>query len=179
MSERKNKYDSSDCLERGDHTESLFEILAISNDWDVYEPTNRENIDQHWDFAIRRGNENYRVDVKSLKKISRSDEKVQDSWTWIELHGVRENDSGWLFAGRADLIAFERFDSFIFVKRTDLIALIVSLVDFSSISGSPENARYKVYRRINRFDKITLIESKYLESIKWDEWNKEKFSNSS
>lgn len=138
------------------------------------EATERENIDEHWDYRILKGTQNYRVEVKSIKKISRHDNVVQDEWTWIELHGVRENDGGWLFAGKSDLIAFERPESFIIVKRNDLIRIVSSIVDFSMTVFDSGQAHYKVYRRNYRFDKISLIETKHLDSIKWDEWKKSK-----
>ena len=54
----------------------------------------------------------------------------------------------------------------------DLIKKIAMLVDFSSIVSDSAKAQYKVYRRQDRFDKISLIETKHLDSIKWDEWKK-------
>lgn len=172
MADRKNQFDRSDCLERGDSSESLFKKSAISKGWNVFDPTERQNIDQHWDLRIEKGNEKYLIDVKALKKISRHDSSTQDSWIWIELHGVRESNAGWLFAGKADLIAFEKMNSFIIVKRWDLINLVQQLVDFGSLVSSSGSAQYKVYQRAGRPDKITLIESKHLNLIKWDEWQK-------
>ena len=172
MIDKKNKFDKSDCLERGDQSESLFKILAIRHNWNIIEATERENIDDHWDYRIIKGTERYRVEVKSMKKLSRSDNAVQDTWTWIELHGVRENDGGWLFAGKSDIIAFEKNDSFILVKRVDLIRVISSIVDFGLSVHDSAEAQYKVYQRKDRFDKISLIETRFLDSIKWDEWRK-------
>lgn len=172
MRDKKNKFDKTDCLERGEHSESIFKTLAIRNNWEIFESTESENIDQHWDYRIVKGEEKYRIEVKSAKKISRSDDSIQDAWTWIELHGVRENDGGWLFSGKADLIAFEKRNSFVIVKRMDLLKKIAMLVDFGSIVSDSGKAQYKVYRRQDRYDKISLIESKYLDSIKWDEWKK-------
>jgi hypothetical protein len=172
MADRRNQFDRSNCLERGDTSETLFKKSAIRNGWEVLDPTGRQNIDQHWDFLIQRGDERFRVDVKALKKISRHDAAAQDSWIWIELHGVRESDAGWLFAGKADLLAFEKINSFIIVRRWDLINLVQQLVDFGSLVLSPDTAQYKVYQRSGRPDKITLIESKHLDSIKWDQWEK-------
>ena len=116
MQDKKNKFDKTDCLERGEQSESIFKTLAIRNKWEVFKSTESENIDQHWDYRIVKEKEIYRVEVKSAKKISRSDNFIQDGWTWIELHGVRENDGGWLFSGKADLIAFEKQNSYVIQK---------------------------------------------------------------
>ena len=172
MRDRKNKFDRSDCLERGEQSEFIFKTIAIRNNWEIFKSTETENIDQHWDYLIVKGKEKYRVEVKSAKKISRSDNSIQDAWTWVELHGVRENDGGWLFSGKADLIAFEKRDSFIIVKRTDLLKKIALIIDFGSVVSDSAKAQYKVYHRQDRFDKISLIETKRLDSIRWDEWKK-------
>jgi len=88
------------------------------------------------------------------------------------LHGVRDYDMGWLYAGKADLIAFEKNKSFILVKRLDLIDLVQRVVDFESFVSDSKAAHYKIYQRSGRPDKITLIETILLDQIKCDEWEK-------
>ena len=109
--------------------------------------------------------------MKAMKRIQRSDDSVQDEWTWVELHGVRPHDKGWLH-GEAKLIAFEIGDSFLIVKRTELISLVHKYVNFDIKVNSAEEAKYNVYQRKGRADEITLIETDKLKEIIYAEWEK-------
>ncbi|KXK16050.1 MAG: hypothetical protein UZ14_CFX002000086 [Chloroflexi bacterium OLB14] len=91
---------------------------------------------------------------------------------WIELHSVRKNNKGWLYAGKADLIAFELSKSFIIVERVELINLVEKLVDFESKVSSAKDALYKVYSRKDRYDVLTMIKSADLAGIKNGKWGK-------
>jgi len=106
-----------------------------------------------------------------MKRIQRSDDNVQDEWTWVELHGVRPKDDGWLH-GEAKLIAFEIRDSFLIVKRLDLIDLVHRYVNFDLTANYAREAQYKEYQRKGRADKITLIETEKLKEILYKEWKK-------
>jgi site-specific DNA-methyltransferase (adenine-specific) len=134
--------------------------------------SNYANVNDHWGLLIEKGKEKYRVDVKGMKRLSRHDSNVQDKWLWIELHGVRERDRGWLYGGKAELMAFEKKESFVIVRRGDLIKSVGKLVDLNTTVRSARAARYKVYSRPGRPDRITLIETERLKSIEWDEWSK-------
>jgi len=112
------------------------------------------------------------VEVKSRKRISRSDDGLQSDLTWIEIHGVRPKDTGWLF-GKADLIAFEKESSFIFVKRLDLLAVVNKKVNLVAKVKSAKDALYKIYTRDGRKDKLTLLPSSDIEGIKFMEWKKD------
>ena len=104
--------------------------------------------------------------------MSRKDPGVQDIWLWVELHGVRSYDRGWLYAGKSDLIAIERRTSFLIVKRNDLIKLSEKLIDKTSRVFSARNAKYKIYQRTGRPDIISMIEIEKLKTIEWDIWQK-------
>ena len=172
MHNKRNKYDKRDCLEIGQRAEGVFARIAIQKGWGVTVASNYANINDHWDLLIKKGPERYRVDVKGMKRLSRRDSDVQDKWIWIELHSVRERDRGWLYAGKAELMAFEKKGSFVIVKRDDLIELVEQLVDLNTTVHSAKAARYKVYSRPGRPDKITMIETEKLAGIRWDEWPK-------
>ncbi|MBN2092116.1 hypothetical protein JW964_21030, partial [candidate division KSB1 bacterium] len=132
MSENKrNRYDNKDSLEIGEKAEQLFTKIAIQKGWKVTPAPSKSNIDDHWDLLLEKGDKKFTIDVKAMKRLRRQDLQVQDEWIWIELHGVRVQDPGWLLAGKADLLAFEKKDSFLIVKRTDLIKFLPQLVDFS------------------------------------------------
>src|SRR5439155_23623266 len=113
----------------------------------------------------------FRVEVKSRKRMGRNDQDVQDEYVWIELHGVRKNDQGWLH-GKADLIAFELKNSFRMVRRTDLLDLIEKLIDFKVKVRKSNEALYKLYSRSGRSDSLTIIKSDDLLKITSLEWKK-------
>ena len=172
MHDKRNKYDKRDCLEIGQKAESVFARIAATRGWRVTAASNYANINDHWDLLIEKGAAKYRVDVKGMKRLSRRDSSVQDEWIWIELHGVREHDRGWLYDGKAELMAFEKKGSFVIVRRDDLIKLVEQLVDLNATVYAAKAARYKVYSRPGRPDKITMIETEKLAGIRWDEWPK-------
>jgi len=167
----RNKFDKKDSLELGEKAEQLFIILAVKLGWKISASSKDENIDEHWDYLIEKETNALRVEVKSRKRISRSDNGLQSDLTWIEIHGVRPKDTGWLF-GKADLIAFEKEKSFILVKRLDLLALVNKKVNLVAKVRDPKDALYKIYTRSGRKDKLTLLPSKDIEEIKFMEWNK-------
>ena len=174
-----NKFDKNGLnLKHGLQAEHSFAQIAKAKGWEIYKPSSYQDINEHWDMEIRKGEENYKVDIKAMKKLSRKDPTPQDKWHWIELHGVRKNDKGWLYGGKADLIAFETETSFIIVKRENLIKFIESKVDFSARVNSSYDAKYKIYQRKNRYDKLTLVKTSDLRKIKWDEWKKHPLTQS-
>jgi len=115
----RNRFDKKDSLEIGEHAEDLFILMAVRSGWKVSASSQTENIEEHWDFLIEKGEIQYKVEVKGQKRINRKDNKEQNDFVWVELQNVR-GKAGWLF-GKADLIAFEKQNAFIFVKRLDLL----------------------------------------------------------
>lgn len=168
----RNQYDKKDCLEIGLNAQDLFDNIAETRGWHVTKATVDEDMNEHWDRLIKKGVESYKVEVKAMKRLTRHDSNVQDEWVWIELHGVRNYDKGWLYDGKSDIIAFEKKESFLIVKRLDLIDLIPRVVDMGRLVSDVREAKYKIYQRSGRPDKISLIRNDDLLPIKWDEWNK-------
>lgn len=173
LDNQRNRFDTKDSLEIGLQAERAFLKLAMQKNYIVEEASSKANINEHYDFIIKKADKEYKVEVKAMKRIQRNDEAIQDDWFWVELHGVRRNDRGWLFDGKADLIAIETNDSFILVQRKDLIKLVTNIVDMKDYSRSAKNAKYKVYQRSGRLDKITLIRTSALNTIKHTVWMKE------
>ena len=168
----RNKFDRKDSLELGERAERLFVRLAERQGWNVSPSSMEQNINEHWDFLIERNSLAFKVEVKSRKRVSRDDDSTQTELTWIELHGVRPKDPGWLF-GKADLIAFEKEDTFVLVKKCDLLDVINRKVDLVKKVSEPKEAVYKIYTRGGRRDKLTLLPMAEIEGIKFYEWNKE------
>jgi hypothetical protein len=168
----RNRFDKKDSLELGEKAEGLFAEMARRTGWQISPSSKDENIDQHWDFHIIKGAGNFKVEVKSAKRIHRNDSGIQFEYTWVEIHGVRPKDTGWLF-GKADLIAFEKESSFILVKRLDLLTVVNKKVNLVAKVHDPQNALYKIYARDGRKDKLTLLRTSDIEEIKFMEWKKE------
>ena len=167
----RNKFDRKDSLELGARAEALFATLAKKLGWKVTPSAKAQNIDEHWDFLIEKEGHAYKVEVKSRKRVSRDDAGTQSALTWVELHGVRPKDAGWLF-GKADLIAFEKENSFLLVRKADLLAVVNKKVNLVAKVSEPRDAVYKIYKRTGRKDKLTLLPMSDLETIKFDEWQK-------
>jgi hypothetical protein len=168
----RNRFDKKDSLELGRRAEDAFARLAIGHGFKVTASSEMGNIDEHFDYVIERDGKSKKVDVKSIKRKSRGDKEFQDQFLWIELHSVRENNKGWLYAGKADLIAFELKKSFRMVERLELIKLVEKLVDFEAKATTSKDALYKVYSRKDRFDWLTMIRSEDLLGIKYVDWEK-------
>jgi hypothetical protein len=168
----RNRYDKKDSLELGRRAEDAFARLAVKHGFKVTASSGKENINEHIDYIIERNGKSKKVDVKSLKRKSRGDKELQDEFLWIELHSVRENNKGWLYDGKADLIAFELSKSFRLVERLELIKLVKKLVDFEANVSSSKDALYKMYSRKDRFDVLTMIKSDDLLGIKYVDWEK-------
>jgi hypothetical protein len=168
----RNRFDKKDSLELGERAEEYFVKIARRSGWQVSASSKDENINEHWDYQIEKDQEHFKVEVKSAKRVHRNDDKIQFEYTWVEIHGVRPKDTGWLF-GRADLIAFEKQNSFLFVKRLDLLAVVNKKVNLVAKVSDPKDALYKIYRRDGRKDKLTLLPTRDIEEIKFMEWKKE------
>jgi hypothetical protein len=165
----RNQYDRKDCLELGKTAEDIFAKMAIGKGWEIKPASAGENIDDHFDYRIKKDKELFKVEVKGKKRIDRADASPQEELVWIELHGVRIHDAGWLF-GKADLIAFQMNVSFRIVKRLDLVALVCRLIDYKSKVDSPRDALYKAYSRAGRSDILTMLRYEDLKGILWAEW---------
>ena len=170
----RNKFDKRDSLELGNTAQETFRDIAIQRGWEVIQATEEQDIREHWDFMIIKNSsgEKLYVDIKALKRLSRWDENVQEEWEWIEFHGVRHDDCGWLFGGKADLFAFERKDDFVIIKKDTLQYLANTLVDKSKRVQKASESKYKIYSRQGRHDSISMIEMKHIVRECWEIWPK-------
>lgn len=171
MANTRNKFDKKDSLELGEQAENLFIVLAVRMGWKVSASTKDENIHDHWDYLIENETSPFKVEVKSKKRIQRSEDKSQNDFIWVELRNVR-GETGWLF-GKADLIAFEKEKSFLIVQKQDLLKVVNQKVNLVAKVKTPKDALYKIYKREGRKDKLTLLPMRDIEEIKFMEWAKE------
>ena len=157
---KRNPYDSSGCLEQGKDAESKFVNLAQQRGLDIREATAHQNIVDHWDKAIRKDKGRwYRVEIKSMKKINRSDKESQARYTIIELKGVTGHP-GWLY-GKSDFFAFEMKNRFIIVAKDELVILIEEQLKLGI---------YDIRTRPGRQDKFFNFPSRFIDEIKTTEW---------
>jgi hypothetical protein len=169
---QRNKYDKKDCLELGILAEDAFKKVASKRGWLVTESTRSQNMHQHIDCIIEKDGHAFNVDVKSLRRRTRWDDEFELEWTWVEFHGVRESDPGWLFGGNAQLFAFEQPAFFIIIDRENLQRLAVTLVDTRRIARNAPDAKYAVYNRPGRNDIISMIETQHIIDNCWDIWER-------
>jgi hypothetical protein len=133
--------------------------LDFFNMFDDIKKSDRESdMFGHYDFIIA---DKVKVDVKGAKKINRYDQAPHHDTHYIEFRNVRGN-KGWVY-GEADYIAFEYYDTFVFVKRVNIIELCKSKILDKSIKNY--KSIYGLYRREGREDLITLIPTKDLIDI--------------
>lgn len=158
---------------RGRQAETNFAEIAREQGWHTTPSSNQQDCNEHWDWLLTKsGFDERRVDVKAMKSLQRG-ALPQEEWHWIELHGVRRDDHGWLYDGKADWIAFEQKDCFLIVNRLDLIDTVERLVPPKSPHVRyAAQARYKLYGRQGRCDIITMIESKHLRELAVHIWDK-------
>lgn len=166
----RNRFDKKDSLELGNNAEDSFARLAARYGWKISASTKEQNIDEHWDFLIEKDGKAFKVEVKSEKRIQRSDHDPQAGFVWVEIRNVRGR-AGWLF-GRADWIAFENQNAFVFVKRLDLLQAVNQKVDLVAKVGSAKEAVYKIYTRGGRKDKLTLLPVRDIKAIAFMEWKR-------
>jgi hypothetical protein len=159
-------------VQSGKQIEKQFAQVAANRGWLCEFASHQADCNEHWDVKITREPLSFLVDVKGRKKITRSGQ-LQDQWIWLELHGVRAKDQGWLYSGRADLIAFETLDSFLLVDRDRLIDLVEELVPPTKERVDwADEAKYKIYQRQGRSDLLTMIESAKIQPIAFQVWEK-------
>ncbi len=150
-----NKYKKS--VDNGLAGEKRFDKIAEARGCAVMEASKRDNMIRKIDrYVIDENGILKSVDVKIMKRTSRSDTSAQDKWIWVEFNNVNGND-GWLY-GEADYIAFERQNNFTLVNRKELVKIAEELVDLKNTVSSSKLAKYKAYRRYGRSDLISMME---------------------
>ncbi len=116
-----------------------------------------QDMSEHWDFEL-----SMPIDVKAMKKTSRSDSDTDDSIHWVEIINVN-GELGWLY-GKAMYIAFETELFWIFVYRESLVEFIKDMCKDKIPTNSVLDF-YKIYTRDGRKDRITKVKTIDLMSI--------------
>ena len=145
-----------DSFELGEIAEDLFVKTAESKGYEARKSSAKEDVWSHIDYYITNKQGNVKsFDVKSRKRTSRRDSDFNDEWVWVEFKNVR-GYRGWL-KGKADFIAFETKDTFLSVRRKELLELCEELVNLEDKVANSSQAKYKAYTRYGRKDVLSLI----------------------
>jgi len=134
-------------LTKGKEKEKLFGSLFNKTTFS----DEKTDINEHWDLKIE-----YKVDVKSLKKINRTDVYTNEFYHFIELKNVH-GKLGWLY-GEADFFSFETNQYWIIVSKESLQNLVKEKVTKILVNNTDE-ALYCLYSRDGRSDVITLVKT--------------------
>jgi len=132
-------------LSKGKMVERAFSKV-LSN---YKDSTEEQDINEHWDVST-----DIKFDIKGLKKAKRSDENPNENIHWLEIKNVN-GDSGWVY-GKADYFVFETIDYWIIVDKSDLQEFIKKKIQKEWVTTA---TLYKLYRRKDRKDVITLVKT--------------------
>ena len=155
-----NKENKMECKERGRGAEQQFEAMCRRHGWRWRKATPSEDAQEHWDYLVQRGSREQpeRIEVKSEKKLKRSDREPSRTFTWLEWEGVPRADgtsnAGWLY-GRADYIAFQSHSAdgqlgFLLCKRTECLALAQRCAATAVVYSSGPLRLHQLYARQTR-----------------------------
>ena len=141
----------SNFLAIGKNKEREFaESLAKIGLNDFQHSTETQDIKEHWDIELK-----VKFDVKSLKKVRRHDDQVNEHFHYLEVKNV-QGLLGWLYSETVNFFAFELQKYWIIVSKEDLQSFVKNNVE-KIYTPTPE--LYKLYTRKDRKDVITLVTS--------------------
>ena len=151
---------------RGQELEKEFYEILKLRDKNARQATPQEQY-KHIDFFTYFGT----IDVKSKKRIGRADVDEQETIVWLEYKNVQGRD-GWLVSS-VDILAFERDDDFILVKRKELQRMADKLCNLDDMVDKSSDALYKGYTRKGRKDLITQVKMKDVMKLEHKIWSKD------
>ena len=160
-----SKWKNSSSWNRGQRIEKEFAPLLRQRDPN-FRKADREEQFRHIDYFSNFGT----IDVKAKKKISRSDSEEQDQLLWVEFLNVQGRE-GWL-RGQTDVIAFERNNDFVLIKRNYLLGMCQVKCDLSKKVTNSRDALYKGYQREGRKDLISIIKMSDVLELPHQRWKK-------
>tara|TARA_R110000796_G_scaffold239969_1_gene360826 strand:- start:319 stop:837 length:519 start_codon:yes stop_codon:yes gene_type:complete len=163
-------------IRRGNNGEFGFVDILHREGFQFKEIKGKRQWEDHIDFLFWKGESEWSVDVKALKKMSRWDKEVNPDIIWVEFKNVRGNE-GWLH-GKATHIAFELVNEFIVVQTTDLAKLCDKIVDKKKRVSKAKEALYSLYTRKGQKDEISIIKLSDVQSLPHSLLQKEKESQS-
>lgn len=158
----KHKKDKRGAYEAGLRAEELFATLCERDGIEAIKSNTDEDIMGRIDYHLTNGDIKLSVDVKAMKSIAAWGEK-QDKKIWVELKS--KGYPGWLYAGTADLIAFEMRDCFIIVVKDTLRKWCEANIDKRVYCLFPEEAELVVYLRPGTNDELSLVDAEEIKKL--------------
>lgn len=159
-----NKFDKiGESAKLGYDAENDFAYRARVKGYMVFPATKQQNMFDHIDYFFTKEGVSHSVDVKSEKKVSRSDSSTQSELIFMELKNVQGN-KGWLY-GKAEFIAFGREGKFYIIRRRELVDRVERLSKDGKEVSSSKEALYNFYTRFLREDVITLVKFTDIEDL--------------
>ncbi len=141
--------DGDTSRQMGSDAEKAFVRCMKSHDIKCEKSTNTQDRIEHWDYKIKG---EHRIEVKARKKWRRGAANASDDIIYVEFRGITGH-AGWLY-GKADFIAFERPNGFMFVTRPALVELAeISVMD----EWSDRPKLYRRYKRVDRPDECVTV----------------------
>lgn len=117
---------------------------------DVTPSLKEEDMYEHWDLKF-----DVKIDVKSIKKQSRSDITYNENFHWVEVKNVRGKLS-WLY-GKADYFAFECEEYWVIVEKDRLQVFMREKCKGKKVGKCKDP--YELYQRDNRKDVVVKVKT--------------------
>lgn len=164
-----------ECLREGKEVEYEFGRVAVSHGWTWRFGTEYQDKVEHIDLFMTFGDQTLAIQVKGLKAVSRKIK--QEKLLWLERHGdyPSKENNGWIYGGKAALIAFEMRDSFWLIERETLRDIYDELVPADAgRCYIAEGAEYRLYSRPGHpRERTSLIEAEHIVPHLWAIWPKQ------
>lgn len=142
----RNRYDrTGENQVRGHECEEAFKKTLINKGLTFRYATGDDQKKRKIDFFVEEGGKTVKYEVKSIKKLRRSDPEPREDILWLEFYSVGGN-TGWL-RGDSDFIAFELKNTFMVIDRVKLLAFAQEKCDLDNVVDNQEDAFYKGYTR--------------------------------
>ena len=145
---------NTNSVAEGEKCENSFKEIALKHGYEIVPTSEGDDFYDRIDFALKINNSFILIDVKAARRVSRSDTRPQQKYTWLELH-----KSGSLFSGKSTHFAFEVNSGFVIVDKEAVRKYILRNFNSSQCRvESSTQALMKPYRRKGRFyEWISLI----------------------
>jgi len=149
------------CFDTAEKSDFIFRKVAGLQGWNIKKSSDNVDMFDHIDYYVEipdildKSPYNISIDIKSAKKFMINPFlTLENEWIWIEFKNVNGKE-GWLY-GKADYIVYVFLNELWFINRKKLITFIPTKLKDEYVDNKL-HAHYKLYKRQNRNDLLTLI----------------------
>lgn len=141
---------SDQTKQQGQNAEDRFVKVSKQNGLYTEKSSKSADMFAHYDYFLLPNSSTplflgIKVEVKSAKRMKRSDNNVNYDILYVEFRNVN-GELGWLY-GEADYVAFEQSNGFLMIKRKNLVDIAENRVKMT-FTNRP--TLYKSYKRFDR-----------------------------